>query len=1740
MTHRFFRIALALLICVSIPVTASAQIVDIPDANLRAAIETELGKASGDTITAADMATLTWLDFGGANISDLTGLEGATNLTALDLIGNNISDISAISGLTNLESLNLGRNRILDISAVSGLTNLTSLWLYGNDISDISVVSGLTNLTGLYLQNNDISDISVVSGLTNLSVLSLDHNDISDSSPVAGLTHLRFLYLGSNNISDISVVSGLTNLTYLDLSANDISDISAIAGLTNLTYLGLYGNDISDISAIAGLTNLTKLRLWGNDISDISVIAGLTNLTELHLWGNTISDLSPLAANTGLGSGDEVAVTKNPLSYASIHTHIPTLQGRGVTVYFDPQASLTLLKISGDNQTRPVGAVLTNSFVVEVQDENGTAQAGIAVTFTVTAGGGMLSATNTTTDANGRAESTLTLGPSLGANTVSVAAEGSESQVTFNANAVARDGVDIPDTNLRAKIEEALGKAAGDPITAADMATLTTLRARDVSIGDLTGLEAATNLTELYLSENSISDLSPLAGLPNLRELWLQNNNISDISVLSGLTNLTWLTLGANSTLDISVLSGLTNLTELDLSSSNISDLLPLAGLPALRYLHLRDNNISDLSPLADLTNLTDLYLLENSISDLLPLAGLPALRYLYLRNNNISDLSPLAANTGLGSGDRVYVTNNPLSYASIHTHIPTLQGREVTVYFSDQAHPALVKVSGDNQKGGAGAALASPFVVEVQDENGTAQAGIAVTFTVTAGGGTLSATNTTTDANGRAESTLTLGPSLGANTVSVAADSIESQVTFYANAVARDAVDIPDANLRAAVEEALGKASGDTITAADMATLTTLVAINADIRDLTGLEGATNLTELDLSGNWRVSDISLLTDLANLTHLRFGKGGISDLSAISGLTKLTELILFGNPRISDISPVAGLTNLTELDLSGNPRISDISPVSGLTNLTKLRLSGRYSWMQATTSSKNDISDISPVSGLTNLTELDLSASSISDISAVSGLINLTTLSIGNNSISDISAVSGLTSLTELDLNFNDISDISPVSGLTNLTTLDFSSNDISDISGVSNLTNLTELDLSDNDMSDLSPMSGLTNLTDLNLGTNSISDISAILGLANLTKLILFGNDMSDPSLVSGLTNVTDLNLGANSISDISAVSNLTNLTVLILDFNNISDISPMLGLTNLTVLALLGSDLSYASIHTHIPTLQGRGVTVYFSDQAHPALLKVSGDNQKGGAGAALASPFVVEVQDENGAALVGVSVTFTVTKGGGTLRATNTTTDANGRAESTLTLGADAGPNTVAVVADGIEGQVIFNAIADTFPTQFLWSIPADMSLIHVPLQVTTVDGVAQTITSIADLYDALGGASTVNFLITQDATTQTWHSYLGDISRGTTADRRLTDDIGIIANMRAPVTLRLGGNPLGTDGASTITLNQGVNLVGLPLRDSRISRVSDLLTLEGIGGNVPVVILTDEGEFKAVGRAGDPGDIPITGGQSFILNAQAAATVAISGEGWYNPSSTLAGPSIAIRGVEVTDTTPVLALSGSIVDEASGLQVEGFRVAVKNLSTGRAVSTEHRSREARMLPDGIGTGGTASAFPTVTGDKQGGYQLTVVDVETGRAAMIGDILEISVHSPHPLIGVQPLRYTVTTEDVLRSRIELPVLVAYEIPAETALLPNYPNPFNPETWIPYRLAEDAFVTLTIYDLSGQVVRTLEVGHRMASAYETRSKAIYWDGRNQLGEPVASGVYYYHLSAGDYAATRKMLIVK
>ena len=162
-------------------------------------------------------------------------------------------------------------------------------------------------------------------------------------------------------------------------------------------------------------------------------------------------------------------------------------------------------------------------------------------------------------------------------------------------------------------------------------------------------------------------------------------------------------------------------------------------------------------------------------------------------------------------------------------------------------------------------------------------------------------------------------------------------------------------------------------------------------------------------------------------------------------------------------------------------------------------------------------------------------------------------------------------------------------------------------------------------------------------------------------------------------------------------------------------------------------------------------------------------------------------------------------------------------------------------------------------------------------------------------------------------------------------------------------------------------------------------------------------------------------------------------------------------------------------------GRLIDEVGMMSLDGLNVSVRNLARGVVLGS------------------------TVATDD---YSMTFVKLDSS-AAKVGDILEIKADSANPLLGIRPVQHVVTADDVLDSRISLPDLVTYEIPAQTELLANYPNPFNPETWIPFHLAVDASVSVTIYGASGSLVRTIDVGFTPAAVYVGRS------GRHLLGWP-------------------------
>ena len=445
---------------------------------------------------------------------------------------------------------------------------------------------------------------------------------------------------------------------------------------------------------------------------------------------------------------------------------------------------------------------------------------------------------------------------------------------------------------------------------------------------------------------------------------------------------------------------------------------------------------------------------------------------------------------------------------------------------------------------------------------------------------------------------------------------------------------DIPDDNLRAAIRDTLGKRPGAAITVADMESLRVLRSRRDDIADLTGLEHATRLTELDLAFN-HIVNVSPLAGLTSLNRLDVSNNRISDLEPLSNLRSLRNLSLSNN-RISDAMPLAGLSSLIELGLSGNG-ISDLAPLSGMASLGELELSNNaisdlapISHLARLTDldlSDNGIADVAPLAGLTSLKVLHLSDNAVSNLTPLAGLASLDTLGLSNNRVSEVSVLTGLASLRFLHLSDNAISDPSPLSRLTSLHTLHLSGNGISDLTPLAELGTLEILRLSDNVISDLTPLEDLGELEVLHLSNNQISDLTPLENLQDLGLLDLSQNRIADLTPISRLRlrtlrlagnriadvsslrtgRLLNLDLSGNEITDVAAVARQLSLTVLDLSDNQITDPSLLSALLLLIVLDLADNQITDArllNVFLERLDLSGNGISNVSSLTSVPSL--------------------------------------------------------------------------------------------------------------------------------------------------------------------------------------------------------------------------------------------------------------------------------------------------------------------------------------------------------------------------------------------------------------------------------------------------------------------------------------------------------------------------------------------------------
>ena len=905
----------------------------------------------------------------------------------------------------------------------------------------------------------------------------------------------------------------------------------------------------------------------------------------------------------------------------------------------------------------------------------------------------------------------------------------------------------------------------------------------------------------------------------------------------------------------------------------------------------------------------------------------------------------------------------------------------------------------------------------------------------------------------------------------------------------------IPDSNLRAAVTEALGKNANAPITVDEMNGLKTLDAHSRGISDLTGLQFATNLSELFLRDN-QISDLSPIAGLITLRTLLVDDNAISDLSPVKGLKELITLE-FKRNRVSDISPVRNLKNLAYLYASNN-QISDLSPVAGLTNLKRLRM---YA---------NAVSDLSPLMQLINLEWITISDNNITNLMPLAGLISLWHIDITLNNVSDLSPLVGLTNLKELVFVRNDISDLSPVARLVNLEIIHGTSTSVSDLSPLAGLTKLRHLYLLWGDISDLTPLAGLTGLKELYLHDNDISDLAPLAGLTNLEELYLPGNDVTDISRLARLTNLKRLDFSRSELSDISPLAGLSNLKWLNLRDNKVSDISPLAGLTNLTWLDVSANEISDLSPLDELrPNMKFLGI---HDNPGFPT------------GGPKIEGPWLWVALPE-------------------------------ARLESGTDLLTEATGGSVTEVQVATHGARVGELVGDGVWT--LHTLPStDRNNIGNMLKGAVPDhGVTYGYLS---LYSPREQKTTM--YVGNDEGLKVWLN--GDLVYEVLGDRGL----GLDYNDFFPVTLRHGKNILlvavfspGSETGAFFGFEPGTEYavatgIGYAFSETPI-HIGDTFTFDVRAENVSDLagwqfdIAFDPSRLEALDV--NEGDfLKSDGGTTFfqsgrIDNAAGKITGLIAGrisEGGVSGSGSVVQVSFKAKSEGETE----LALQNFLFGSASKESIPAGPLEI------------HITVEERLLTGDVNRDGVVNILDLISVAQQLGQSVPAnspVDINGDGVVNIFDLTLVAQGiggaAAPPARGIDSA--TIETW-IAGARIVDDGSIAFRqgianlqnllasliVPQETALLANYPNPFNPETWIPYQLAAPAEVALTIYDMHGGAVRRLEVGHQAAGSYQSRSRAVYWDGRNGRGESVASGLYFYTLSAGNFTATRKMLIRK
>ncbi|MYK22318.1 hypothetical protein F4054_08660 [Candidatus Poribacteria bacterium] len=787
--------------------------------------------------------------------------------------------------------------------------------------------------------------------------------------------------------------------------------------------------------------------------------------------------------------------------------------------------------------------------------------------------------------------------------------------------------------------------------------------------------------------------------------------------------------------------------------------------------------------------------------------------------------------------------------------------------------------------------------------------------------------------------------------------------------------------------------------------------------------------------------------------------------------------------NISDLTGLEFAKNLTELYLVHNA-LSDISPLASLTKLRHLRIS------------HNPLSDISPLAALTKLREVHFPDTEVADLSPLSGLRDLEKLNVAHTRISSLAPLAGLKNLQKLDTIHSDISDLSPLSGLTNL----------------------TRLLLYDCKATDLSPLKGLTKLRWLGFPhTNNITDFSPLSGLTELRHLDLFHTEISDLSALSGLVNLETLILNENRIVDVSPLASLHNLKRLELHINNISDFSPLDGIRETIEVFNWYSNPGFPQGG---PKITGPWLWLTLPANVDEDVLLT--DYLAEASNSKVTEQQIATIGTSGGSAIresvwsVGTLESYKTDGKWSNVQNFKRLLDAQGAIEfsdgenfvvyGSITLYSPRTQQTKVFMGAShprrvyLNGKLVHEDYADYYAGEWAYDYQTFFPVILQPGKNV--------------LLVKLGKPWRIDLL-----------SLFFGFEPGTEYE---------ISNPRVGYTL----SETAIHAGDTFTLDLSAENV-FDLAGWQFDIAFDPEVLEAIEINEGEFLKTDGGTTFFQKGTIDNATGKITKLSSARLNEDG-----VTGTG------TLLSVTFTAKAGGETQITLKNFQLGSVTGETINAGPHEFVFTIEGqLATGD-VNRDGQVSILDLILVSRHLGEDASMNPQADVNNDGIINIQDLILV---AQHLGESTNPAAPAVHAAINNGELTPAIVQAWITQAQIQddgsiafrqgianLQRLLAVLIPEETALLANYPNPFNPETWIPYQLAKPAEVTLTFYAANGAVVRTFALGHQAAGMYHSRSRAAYWDGRNEVGEPVASGVYFYTLTAGDFSATRRMLIRK